>query len=237
MRSPVADGGEPGISVHAPDGSDIARPLIAEALGGALFAFCTVATGILAERFAIHNVGLALLMTALAGTAAFVVLSLGLGAHARLLFNPAVAFAGALGARVSIGNAVLTGAVQIAGAFVGVMLAHMVTNTGLVQVATQVQTGPGVWAGEFIVTALFVYMALSLSDGWPRSAACGGVLLAAALATPSTSLANPALTLARALTDSFTSIRLEDAILIAGIQMLAALAAWALHGWLTAKPS
>lgn len=228
----MADGGEPALSARAPDAPDIARPLIAEALGGALFAFCTVAAGILAERFAIHNVGLALLMTALAGAAAFVVLSLSLGAHARLLFNPAIAFAGALGARVSLGNALLAGAVQIAGAFLGVMLAHMVTNTGLVQVATQVQTGPGVWAGEFILTALFVYVALALSEGWLRSAAGGLVLLAAALATPSTSFVNPGLTLARALTDSFTSIRLDDAILIAGIQMLAALAAWATHEWL-----
>lgn len=223
----MLDGAEPGVSATAPD---LTRPLIAEALGGALFALFTVAAGILAERFAIHNVGLALLMTALAGAASFFVLTMSLGPQARLAFNPAIAFAHALAGRVRLMIALLSGAVQIAGAFLGVMLAHMVANTGLVQVASQVQTGMGVWVGEFVVTALFVYATLSLG-GWIRMAAGGFVLLAGALATPSTSFANPALTLARALTDSFTSIRLEDAILIAGIQMLAAFAAWATHEW------
>jgi glycerol uptake facilitator-like aquaporin len=230
----MADGAEPGLSAPAKAAlPDTARPLVAEALGSALFALFVVAAGILAERFAIHNVGLALLMTALAGAASLFVLSVSFPRHAGLLFNPALAFSSALAGRVSLGGALLSGAVQIAGAFLGVMLAHMVTNTGLVQVASQVQTGTGVWLGEFVVTALFVYAMLAVGDGRLRLVAGALVLLAGALATPSTSFANPALTLARALTDSFTAIRLEDAILIAGIQMLAGLAAWAAHEWLT----
>jgi glycerol uptake facilitator-like aquaporin len=227
----VADGSDPDIAVSGTAAPALARPLIAEALCSALLAFFIVAAGILAERFAIHNVGLALLITACVGAACLSALMLGLGNQARFLFNPAIAFSFALSRWVSLSSALLAGAVQIAGAFLGVMLAHMVTNTGLVQVASLIQTGPGGWVGELVVTASFVYLMLSLSGGWLRTAAAGLTALAAALATPSTSFANPALTLARALTDSFTSIRLEDAILIAGIQMLAALIAWAAHGW------
>jgi glycerol uptake facilitator-like aquaporin len=228
----VANGSEPEIAVSGAATEVLARPLLSEALGSMLLAFFIVAAGILAERFAIHNVGLALLITASAGAACLSALMLRFGNHARLLFNPALAFSFVLSRRASLSGALLAGAVQIAGAFLGVMLAHMVTNTGLVQVATQIQTGPGVWTGELVATATFVYMMLSVNSGWLRAAAAGLAALAASLATPSTSFANPALTLSRALTDSFTSIRLEDAILIAGIQMLAALIAWAAHAWL-----
>ena len=227
----MADGGEPDTDASAAAAPDLTRPLIAETLCATLFAFFIVGACILAERFAIHNVGLALLMTAMAGAASFFVLAASFAGQARFLFNPALAFSFALAGRSSLGGGVLAGVVHIAGAFLGIMLAHMVTNTGLVQTATQTQTGPGVWLGEFVVTAVFVYAMLSLRDGRRRAVAGGLTLLAAALATPSTSFANPALTLARALTDSFTSIRLEDAALIAAIQMLAALAGWTVHGW------
>jgi hypothetical protein len=140
---------------------------------------------------------------------------------------------------LSISTGLIRAGAQIAAAFLGVMLAHLVTNTGLVQVAGQIQTGEGVWLGEFLATALFVFAMLAAARGSTGSAALTGALclLASALATPSTSLANPALTLARALTDSFLSIRLSDALLIAAIQMIAAIAAWAAYRWLRPVPS
>jgi hypothetical protein len=80
---------------------------------------------------------------------------------------------------------------------------------------------------------------LTAAQASTGSAALTGALclFACALATPSTSLASPALTLARALTDSFLSIRLSDALLIAAIQMIAAIAAWAAYRWLYPAPS
>ena len=213
--------------------------LAAEAAGSGLLAFLAVAAGILGERYAIHNVGLALLITALAAASAFFVLARSLGGLAPSFFNPAMVLASILTGRLSISTGLIRAGAQIAAAFLGVMLAHLVTNTGLVQAAGQIQTGEGVWLGEFLATALFVFAMLAAARGSTGSAALTGALclLACALATPSTSLANPALTLARALTDSFLSIRLSDALLIAAIQMIAAIAAWAAYRWLRPAPS
>lgn len=210
------------------------KPLAAEAIGSGLFAFIVVAAGILAERFAIHDIGLALLMTALAGAGAFTVLAFALRPLSPAYFNPALALVSAIEGRLPLMAALSTAAVQIAAAFLGVMAAHLVTNTGLVQVASQLQSGEGVWLGEFFGTGIFVFAMLAIARrDTGLSAVIGGAsLLAIALATPSVSFANPALTLARALTDSFTAIRLTDAAVICGVQFLAALGAVSLRAWL-----
>jgi glycerol uptake facilitator-like aquaporin len=216
--------------------ADLSRIFAAEAAGSGLLAFFVVAAGILGERYAIHNVGLALLITALTGAAAFFVLSRTLGAIAPTFFNPALALAFALAGRTHLTTALLCAAAQIAAAFLGVMTAHLVTNTGLVQVATQIQTGEGVWLSEALGTALFVLAMLFIAEkSLGRASATGALaLLVIALATPSTSFANPALTLARALTDSFTAIRLEDALAILAMQLIAGVAAWLTFIWFRA---
>jgi glycerol uptake facilitator-like aquaporin len=209
--------------------------LAAEGVGSGLLTFIIVAAGLLAERGAGGSIALATLITALAGAACFLALSRALSPWAAGLFNPALALVFMLSGRLGLADGVLSAAAQIAAALLGVMVAHLVTNTGLVQVATQIQTGPGVWAGEFLSTGLFAFVMLSLAARgrdtlMPVSGALA--LLAIALATPSVSFANPAITLARSLTDSFTAIRLMDAATIAGVQCLAALGAWLLHLWL-----
>jgi glycerol uptake facilitator-like aquaporin len=216
---------------------DVTRNLAAEALGSGFLAFAAVAAGILAERYSGGNIGLATLMTALAVAGAFAALSLGLRGQAATYFNPGLAFALALLRKIPLASALLSGAAQMAAAMIGVMLAHIVTNTGLVQIATQIQHGHNVWIGEFLASAFFVFVLLRLMAIAPRAIPLTGALcmLAAVLATPSLSLANPALTLARGLTDSFTSIRLGDAGLILICQFAAALAASLLNLWLFAE--
>jgi glycerol uptake facilitator-like aquaporin len=216
---------------------DITRILAAEALGSGLLAFTAVAAGILAERYCGGNIGLATLMTALAVAGAFAALSLALRGQAGTCFNPGFAFALALSRKIPLASALLAGGAQMAAAMSGVMLAHIVTNTGLVQIATQIQHGQPVWIGEFLASALFVLALLRLTAVAPRAIPMTGALclLAAVLATPSLSLANPALTLARGLTDSFTSIRLADAGLILVCQFAGALAASLLNLWLFAE--
>jgi len=216
--------------------ADLSRIIVAEAAGSGLLAFFVVAAGILGERYAIHNVGLALLITALTGASAFFVLARTLGAIAPTFFNPALALAFGLAGRIGLTTALLCAAAQIAAAFLGVMTAHLVTNTGLVQVATQIQTGEGVWLGEALGTALFVLAMLFIAEKSPERASVIGALalLAIALTTPSISFANPALTLARALTDSFTAIRLEDALVILAVQLVAAVGAWLAFIWFRA---
>ena len=125
----------------------------------------------------------------------------------------------------------------MAAACLGVMLTHMVTNTGLVQIATQIQSGTPVWTGEAIASALVVFVLLRLRVARSRALPLFGglALLAVMLATPSLSTANPAVTLARGLTDSFTSIRLADAGLILACQFGGALAATLFSAWLFPK--
>lgn len=216
---------------------DFNRTIAAEAFGSGILAFIVVAAGILGERFAIHNIGLALLMTVLAGSAAFMVLVRAFGAFAPCYFNPALAFVLTLAGRMKPQMGAVYAANHIVAAFLGVMIAHLVTNTGLVQVASQIQIGEGVWLGEFLGTMLFVLVLLmAMGPSSDRLPLTGGLsLLAIALATPSISFANPALTLARALTDSFTAIRLTDALIIAAVQMLAALCAWGVRVWFSRR--
>jgi glycerol uptake facilitator-like aquaporin len=206
--------------------------LAAESVGSGLLTFIIVAAGLLAERGADGSIALAALITALAGAAGFLALSRALSPWAAGLFNPALALAFMLSGRLDLMTGILSAAAQIAAALLGVMIAHLVTNTGLVQVATQIQTGPGIWAGEFLSAGLFAFVVLALAARGrePLIPVSGALaLLAIALATPSVSFANPAITLARSLTDSFTAIRLIDAATIAGIQCLAAVGAWLLH--------
>lgn len=217
-----------------PAGERGARMLVAEATGAGALTFLVVATGILSERYAGGNIALAILTTALAAAAGFAGLARAFAGLAPSLFNPAFAVALALSGRLPLVGALTAGAAQMAAACAGVMLAHIVTNTGRVQVATQIQTGLPVWLGEFIAGALVIFVLLRVTATTSRGAPLFGglALLAAALATPSLSLANPAITLARGLTDSFTSIRLEDAGLIVACQFAGALVAALASAWL-----
>ena len=203
----------------------ISLRIAAEAAGCGLLTFLIVAAGLLAERQG-GSIALAVLITALAGAAGFLVLTRTLSPWTACGFNPALAFALILSGRIDLITGILSAAAQIAAASLGVMLAHLVTNTGIVQVATQIQTGTGVWTGEFLGTGLYVFAILTLTARGreaPIPLTGALALIAISLATPSLSFANPALTVARSLTDSFTAIRLVDAAAIAGVQCLAAI--------------
>lgn len=234
---------EPGASSPAVGAAEITvAQLTVDALGAGLMTLFIVAAGTLGEQFAGGNIGLAMLMTCLAGACGYAALARALGGVAPAGFNPAVALAFLLAGRLALLPALFAAAAQIGGAFLGVMIAHLVTNMSLVQVATQVQTGPGVWAGEFVGTALFVFVVLAATrtatsvpgttgaqTGASQTAFIGAAaLLAISLATPSLSFANPAITLARTLTNSFTAIRLEDGAVICAAQFAGAVAAFLL---------
>jgi glycerol uptake facilitator-like aquaporin len=208
--------------------------LAAEAMGTGAITFCIVAAGMLAERFAGGNIALSMLATSLAGVSAFVALRLTLYRVAPYAFTPLMALAGVLEERTPLKEALLVSVAQIAAAALGVMLAHLVTNTGLVQVATQIHTDYGIWGGEFLAGAFFVMVMRDMrkAEPWKTALAGGLALLAVSLIMPSMSFANPAITLARTLTDSFTAIRLQDAGCIAACQVLGAAAGVFLGRWL-----
>jgi glycerol uptake facilitator-like aquaporin len=130
MPADGGEGGRPGRPIQAP--VDVTRTAAAEAIGAGLLAFIVVAAGLLGERFAIDSIAIASLITALGGAAAFAVLARVLVPAAVSYFNPAIAFAFILSGRIDLLTGMLCAAAQIAAAFLGVMLAHIVTNTGLV---------------------------------------------------------------------------------------------------------
>ena len=195
-----------------------------EGFGAGVLAFLIAAAGILAERYALHDAAFIVPVVALSGACGFVVLAAQSGAQARCLFNPAVAFARVLNRDLPLAAGLICAAAQIMGAMVGVMAAHFVTGTGLIQNASLHHTGAGVWLGEAAATAAFVFAMIFLQSKGRYVAAFAGmaILFVAAAVTPSLSFANPALTLARSLTESFTSIALADAVIIVLVQFAGA---------------
>lgn len=217
------------------------RRLAAELVGTALLLMAVVGSGIMAERLAGGNVAIALLANTLATGAALVALIHTFGPVSGAHFNPAVTlaltFAGH-GDRRAVAPYI---AAQVAGAVAGVWLAHLMFEVPLLQSATKIRFGIGQWAGEVVATFALVTVILAgvrqRSVALPWSVAL--TVVAAYWFTSSTSFANPAVTLARALTDSFAGIRPADApwfmvAQLAGTALAALFAPW-LTGSATGK--
>jgi glycerol uptake facilitator-like aquaporin len=216
-----ADAHDPGLST-APALTNAAVAL--EGVGAGVLAFMIVAAGILAERYALHDAAFIVPVTAMAGAYSFIALAALFGAQARCLFNPAVTFARVLRGDLPLAAGLICAAAQIMGAGAGVVAAHFATGTGLIQNASLHHAGAAVWGGEAAATAAFIVAVLFLEKRGRYIAAFVGtaIMFIAAAVTPSVSFANPALTLARSLTETFMSIALTDAVIIALVQFAAA---------------
>lgn len=220
--------------------SSLSRRLTAEALGTAFLLAVVVGSGIMGERLSGGNVAIALLANTLATGAGLVVLILTFGPVSGAHFNPAVTLADALTGGLPWKDAAAYIAAQLAGAFVGVAAAHGMFDLPLYAASTHVRTGPSQWFSEFVAT----FGLLSIIWGCVRQRASavpfavGAYITSAYWFTASTSFANPAVTLARAATNTFAGIRPDDAPGFIIAQMLGALAATALFRWLlpAAKP-
>ncbi len=212
----------------------LARRLTAEALGTALLLAVVVGSGIMGERLAGGNVAVALLANTLATGAGLVVLILVFGPLSGAHFNPAVTLADALQGGLSWKDTLAYLAAQLAGAFVGVAVAHGMFELPLYAASTHARTGPAQWFSEFVAT--FGLLATILGCVRQRASAVpfavGAYITSAYWFTASTSFANPAVTLARAATDTFAGIRPADAPAFIVAQLLGALAATALFRWL-----
>jgi glycerol uptake facilitator-like aquaporin len=179
--------------------------LIAEALGTAFLLATVVGSGIMGERLSGGNDGVALLAnTAATGAMLYVLISIFAplsGAH----FNPAVTLA--LGERREWLPRIL---VQLAGAVLGVWLAHAMFEMPVLQWGAKVRTGPAQWLSEGIATFGLI-LTIMLGERHRPAALVAAYIVAAYWFTASTSFANPAVTIARALTESFAGIRPRDA--------------------------
>lgn len=212
----------------------LARRVVAEAVGTALLLATVVGSGIMGESLAGGNVAIALLANTLATGAGLVCLILTFGPVSGAHFNPAVTLADASQGGMKWRDVPAYLAAQLAGAFVGVAAAHGMFGKPLYFASHHARTGPSQWLSEFIAT--FGLLAVIWGVARRRSTAVpfavGAYITAAYWFTASTSFANPAVTLARAATDTFSGIRPADAPAFIVAQLIGAAAATALFRWL-----
>jgi glycerol uptake facilitator-like aquaporin len=214
--------------------ANIQRRALAEALGTALLLATVVGSGIMGERLAGGNVAIALLANTIATGAGLVALILAFGPISGAHFNPAVTLADATQGGLPWKQVPIYVVAQVAGAMVGVMAAHIMFGEPLLAVSRHARAGVGQLASEFIAS----FGLLSVIWGCSRSRpsitpfAVGAYITAAYWFTASTSFANPAVTLARSFTDTFSGIRPQDAPGFMVAQLLGAFAATVTFRWL-----
>lgn len=206
------------------------RRLAAEFVGSALLLAIVVGSGIMGERLAAGNTAVALLLNAIATGAGLLVLITMLGPLSGAHFNPAVSLLFRVRGELSTRALLAYLPVQLAGALAGVLLAHAMFDLPLLQESRHLRHGAGQWTGEFVATAglmLTILGSLAARPAWTPLLVAAWIIAGYAF-TSSTSFANPAVTFARSLTDSFAGIAPADV----GGFVLAQLAGTAIGGLL-----
>lgn len=212
----------------------LARRAASEALGTALLLAAVVGSGIMGERLAGGNAAIALLANTLATGAALVALSLTFGAISGAHFNPAVTLTHAIRAQISWRDSSAYMAAQIFGAFAGVICAHLMFGEPLLSASTHMRSGMSQAFSELVATFGLVSVIFGCSLRQPSAVplAVGAYIAAAYWFTASTSFANPAVTLARAATDTFSGIRPADVPAFLAAQIGGAALATGFFGWI-----
>jgi glycerol uptake facilitator-like aquaporin len=212
----------------------IARRATAEAIGTALLLATVVGSGIMAERLSQGNVALALLANTIATGAGLVALILTFGPISGAQFNPAVTFADAAQGGLPWRDVPVYIAAQVAGAYLGVAAAHLMFDAAIFSASTHERSGPAQLFSEFVATfgLLSVIWGVSRRHARYIPFAVGAYITAAYWFTASTSFANPAVTLARAASNTFAGIRPVDAPGFVAAQLVGAAAATGLFRWL-----
>jgi glycerol uptake facilitator-like aquaporin len=206
----------------------ISRRLLAEGTGSALLAATVIGSGIMAERLSLGNLGIALLANTAATVAVLAALIALLAPVSGAHFNPAVSVAEAVRGRLGWRELAAYVPIQILGCCAGAWLAHLMFELPVWQLSSHVRTGPAQWLAEGVATFGLILVVIghrrSEDAPWMVAAWIG----AAYWFTASTSFANPAITIARSLTNSFAGIRPDDVPLFIVAQFLGAFAGFAL---------
>jgi glycerol uptake facilitator-like aquaporin len=212
---------------------DLPRRLVAEALGTALLVATVVGSGIMAESLT-KDVALALLGNTLPTGAILVVLITILGPISGAHFNPAVSLVFALKREMTPRDALLYSAAQVAGGIVGTMMAHAMFALPLLDASVKVRTGGAQWFAEG-VAAFGLIVTIIAGIRFERASVpwlVGLYITAAYWFTSSTSFANPAVAIARSLTNTFSGIRPTDLPGFIAAELCGAVAAMVLMNWL-----
>ena len=213
-------------AAHKDDGQSLGRRIFAEALGTAALLAAVVGSGIMAERLT-HDIALALFCNTMATAAMLFVLIVIFAPVSSAQFNPAVTLVAFLNRAIPAPTAALYVVAQIAGGVLGVWLAHAMFGEAVFVWGVKQRNGFGQWLSEG-VAAFGLILTIAGCRGRSRETVASAVALYIASAywfTPSTSFANPAVTLARALTPSFAGIRPLDAPAFIAAQIIGALLA------------
>jgi glycerol uptake facilitator-like aquaporin len=210
------------------------RRLVAELLGTALLLAIVIGSGIMGERLAGGNVAIALLGNTVATGAGLFVLIQMLGPISGAHFNPAVTLAVVIRRGTDARTALAYVIAQLVGAVLGVWAAHAMFAEPLLQISTKLRDGPAQGFSEFVATFGLIGTILATQRSRPDAtpAAVGLYIVSAYWFTASTSFANPAVTIARSLSDSFAGIAPASVPLFIAAQLAGTVAAIALFGWL-----
>jgi len=204
---------------------NLARRALAEALGTGFLVTAVVGSGIMAERLAAGNMALALLANTIATGAALLALILAFGPFSGAHFNPAVSLSMALGRRIPFYDASAYIGAQFGGAVLGTLLAHIMFAVPLVTLSHHQRAGLPQLAAEFIATFGLLIVIFGCLRAQSSISGVAAYITSAYWFTSSTSFANPAVTIARSLTDTFTGIRPVDVPGFIVAQILGSLAA------------
>jgi glycerol uptake facilitator-like aquaporin len=212
----------------------LTRRCVAEGLGTAFLLAGVVGSGIMAAKLSGGNGALALLCNTLPTGAILTVLILTFGPISGAHFNPAVSIVLAVHRELPPRVATMYIATQVVGGIVGVLAAHAMFELPLWQVSANVRTGPGQWFAEGVATFGLLLTILGCSARTPSAVpyAVGLYITAAYWFTASTSFANPAVTIARALSDTYAGIAPTGVLAFIAAQIIGALFALAVAHWL-----
>lgn len=212
----------------------LSRRLVAELIGTAFLLATVVGSGIMGERLADGNVAIALLANTIPTGAILVVLITMLGPISGAHFNPAVTAVFAAKREMGLSDSALYVLVQIIGGLIGVWVAHLMFDEALFQTSAKVRSGPAQWFAEWVATfgLLFTILVTLRAKESAVAMAVGLYITAAYWFTASTSFANPAVTVARAFSDTFAGIRPGDMPYFIVAQFLGAFCALWLCLWL-----
>ena len=214
----------------------MARKLFAEWLGTFFLVAVVIGSGIMAERLAGGNIALALLGNTIATGAILVVIILIFGPISGAHFNPAVTLAFLLRRDIDKKTAGYYVVLQILGGITGAAVAHIMFELPLFEASVNVRTGVSQWVAEFVATFGLVATIFGCIKSRPEAVpyAVGLYIIAGYWFTSSTSFANPAVTIARTMTNTFSGIRPVDAPGFIVAQLLGATAATLVFRWLLA---